>query len=74
MSKPKERKRRRVSRIDRIERKCDRILSELILLRHRQSATDDMDTVIDRMHHAARRMLWQCENEYEACKRSSYNS
>lgn len=57
-----------LSRIGRIERKCDRILSELLVIRHRISSSgSDMDSAIERMHRAARMMRRQCEREYDAC-------
>ena len=75
MSKPKEMKRRRVSRLGRIESKCDRILSELIMLRQRLSSkSDEMDAVIDRMHSAAKRLRRQCESEYATCMRPFHKS
>ncbi len=57
-------KKRLASRLDDIERKCDRILSELLIIR-RQSRHrhDDVDSAIERMHRVARRMRAQCERE-----------
>lgn len=49
-------------RLSRIERKCDRILHELSI-RQRDSDGDELTCVIDRLHHAARRMKEQCERE-----------
>lgn len=71
MAKRKERK-RRPSRLDRIERKCDRILSELIILRH-QLRHSDIDNVIDSMHRSARRMRLQAERECELTKGASHS-
>lgn len=68
MAKRKEKK-RRPSRLDRIERKCDRILSELLILRHQVSRHSDIDSVIDKMHRSARKMRMQAERECELTKR-----
>lgn len=43
-------------RIARIERKCDRILSELLILRQQLRMQDRLDRVFDRMHDEARIM------------------
>ncbi|ROT10443.1 hypothetical protein ED388_04800 [Muribaculaceae bacterium Isolate-007 (NCI)] len=48
---------RRQTRLDRIERKCDRIISELAVIRQQLTyRTDDIDGAIERMHRNARRM------------------
>lgn len=60
---------RRSTRIERIERKCDRILSELLILRRQISGRPDMDAAIDRLHRAARRMRKQCEEERDSISR-----
>lgn len=54
---------RRPSRLERIERKCDRILSELLIVRHQLTSRPDLDIAIDRLHRAARKMKIQCERE-----------
>lgn len=55
---------RKPSRLDRIERKCDRILSELLILRQRTiHRSDGLDVVIERMHRAARRLKAQSSRE-----------
>lgn len=60
----------RASRLDRIERKCDRILSELAYLRrHQYSRHDDIDTAIDRMHRNARRMREQSIRDAQILRR-----
>lgn len=59
---------RRPSKIARIERKCDRILSELLVIRHQLSRRNDVDASIERMHAAARRMREQCEIERDNAK------
>ena len=57
------------SRPDRIERKCDRILSELLIIRHMLSKRpSDVDAAIERMHRAARKMRAQCEKEREIAR------
>lgn len=65
--------RHRSHRIERIERKCDRILSELLILRRHLIHRPDMDAVIDRLHHAARVMRAQCERERDIA-RKMFNS
>lgn len=57
------------SRLNRIERKCDRILSELLALRHRLSHQPDIDSVIDHLHRSARDMRKHCEKERDAIRR-----
>lgn len=58
--------RRRPSRLDRIEQKCDRILSELLIIRSQLGRRrDDIDTTIDRLHSAARNMRECCSKERE---------
>lgn len=64
MTRPKDKKRRITSRIERIERKCDRILSELLIIRQAICRPRELDRAIDRMHKAAKRMRRQCEQEY----------
>lgn len=66
----RKKERRRPSRLDRIERKVDRVLAEVLTLKHRAVASDRaVDNVLDRMHGLARRMRMQCEKEYEhACR------
>ena len=59
-------KSRKPSRLDRIERKCDRILSELLILRQQIAhRPDDLDEAIERMHRAARRLKAQSQRECE---------
>ena len=59
---------RKPSRLDRIERKCDRILVELLAIRQ-SLARPDMDAAIDKLHYAARRMREQCIEERERALR-----
>ena len=61
-------KRRFESRLKRIEKKCDRILSELLIIRHRLSSQQDIDSLIDLLHRNARSLRSQCEREREAIK------
>lgn len=68
MAKHKERK-RRPSRLGRIERKCDRILSELLILRQRLSRKPDIDAAIEKMHRTARDMRTQAERELTLTRR-----
>lgn len=65
--------RHRSHKIERIERKCDRILSELLILRRHLIHRPDMDAAIDRLHHAARVMRAQCERERDIA-RKMFNS
>lgn len=70
MTKRKYNHKRRPSRLDRIEGKCDRILSELIIIRQRLSQRpDDMDVAIERLHRAARKLRVQCEKERDNARR-----
>lgn len=55
---------RKQKRLDRIERKCDRILSELAVIRHQLSYRDsDIDGAIERMHRNARRMRIEAQKD-----------
>lgn len=50
------------SRIERVEAKCDRILSELSVIRRSLNAgTNSVDDAIERMHRNARRMRAETE-------------
>lgn len=64
---------RRPTRLERIERKCDRILSELLIVRHQLTSSPDLDLAIDRLHRAARKMKMQCERERMAVE-TMFNS
>ncbi len=64
MAKRKYYEKRRPTRLERVESKCDRILSELLILRHSLvNRPSDIDVAIERMHNAAKRMRVQCERE-----------
>lgn len=54
---------RRSRQIERIERKCDIILSELIILRQRTDPRPNLDLVIERLHQEGERMRALCELE-----------
>lgn len=54
-------------KLDRIERKCDKILSELLIIRHSQSK--DVDVLIERMRSQASEMRRQCKEENLVLKR-----
>lgn len=69
MSKHQTNKKHRPSILGRIERKCDRILSELLILRQQSACRRDTDALIERLHRAARRMRHQCERERDAARR-----
>lgn len=73
MTKRNQNYKRRPSRLDRIERKCDRILSELLIIRQQLNRRPDMDTAIDRLHRTARRLRHQCERERDYT-REMFNS
>lgn len=47
------------SRIARVERKCDRILAELLIIRQTLSHRHDMDAAIDQLHKVTRQMRAQ---------------
>jgi len=52
------------SRLDRIERKCDVILSELAIIRKSlKTRSPSVDDAIDRMHRTARRMRAEAERD-----------
>ena len=52
------------SKLDRIERKCDRILSEILMMRYNsRNATCDADNAIDKLHRMAHKLRNQCEYE-----------
>lgn len=72
MAKRKDKKRRQ-SRIDFIERKCDRILSELLIIRRQLSHRPDMDAVIDSMHRTARKLRIQAECDRELLNHLSHS-
>lgn len=55
--------RRKTSQLDRIERKCDRILAELLIVRQNTHIQRKIDHTIDNLHYAARKMREQCEEE-----------
>lgn len=61
------------SGLERIETKCDRILSEIICIRHHlMYRTYPIDDVIEKMHLAAKRLRKQCDHEHAAmCMRAN---
>lgn len=56
-------RKKHLSKLDRIERKCDRILSELLISRRQSRQSADVDILIDQLHGAARKLRMQCELE-----------
>ena len=62
-----------LSRLARIERKCDRILSELLIVRQQACRHSDIDSVIDKMHRSARKMRIQAERERALTSRLSHS-
>lgn len=73
MTKRNQNHKRRPSRLDRIERKCDRILSELLIIRQQLNRRPDMDMAIERLHRTARKLRTQCERERDNA-RQMFNS
>lgn len=63
----------KLSRIKRIERKCDRMLSELLVLRQIISRQYDVDKMIEGLHETARNLRIQSERERERI-RNMFNS
>lgn len=57
------RRKRGISRLAIIERKCDYIIEQISILRTEVKKREDFDYVISRMHNAARAMLRSCETE-----------
>ena len=58
-----------MSKLDRIERKCDRILSELLISRCQSHKSADVDILIDQLHGAARKLRMQCELERDNARK-----
>ncbi len=73
MTKHNQSKKRCRSALDRIERKCDRILAELLILRRHMAHKPGVDAVIERLHRTARRMRAQAEKERQFV-RNMFNS
>lgn len=65
---------RKSTQLDRVERKCDLLLSELLLLRHILYSRRDEDTLIDRMHSLAKRMRMHSEEERAHAREMLSNS
>lgn len=63
--------RRLLSRLARIENKCDIIATELVRLRQNHIKQAEFDSVLDRLHLAARRMKRQCNVERNIIRRMS---
>ena len=63
--------RNKLTKLDRVEKKCNRILSELALLRQSLTAnSQSLDDAIERMHRNARRMRSMAEREAEILRNS----
>ncbi|MBD5199395.1 MAG: hypothetical protein HDS83_03270 [Bacteroidales bacterium] len=65
-------KRRKIpyaKRLERLERKCNRILSELLIIRERLSPRPDMDDAIDRLHRTASEMRARFESERDIARK-----
>lgn len=64
--------RKTLGRLCRIENKCDRILSELIIIRHEiKSLPNNIGSLVDRLHKSAVEMRRQCEQERKAYRHYS---
>ncbi len=70
MSNRRNNKNRKPSRLDRVERKCDIILSELAIIRKSlKNRSRSIDDAIERMHHNARRMRAEAEKDAQILRR-----
>ena len=59
--------RKTLGRLCRIENKCDRILSELIIIRHEiRALPGDIGSLIERLNKSATEMHRQCMKERKA--------
>lgn len=64
MNNRKNKKNRKPSRLERVERKCEIILSELAIIRKNlTNPSRSVDDAIERMHRNARRMRAEAEQE-----------
>lgn len=63
MTKHRSPKQRGSSRFERIEAKCDRIISELLVLRQYFNRRLPIDADIERIHNTALKLREQCERE-----------
>lgn len=58
------------SRLERVERKCDLILSELAIIRKSlKNSSRSIDDAIDRMHYNARRMRAEAEKDAQLLRK-----
>ncbi len=63
-------KKHKQSRLERVERKCDIILSELAIIRKSlKNRSRSIDDAIDRMHYNARRMRAEAEKDAHILRR-----
>lgn len=63
-------KNRKPSRLERVERKCDIILSELAIIRKSLTyRSRSLDDAIERMHENARRMRAEAEKDAQILRR-----
>jgi hypothetical protein len=70
MSNRRNTKNRKQSRLARIERKCDVILSELAIIRKSVNTRHrSVDDAIERMHNASRRMRTEAERDARILRR-----
>lgn len=70
MSNRRNNKNRKPSRLDRVERKCDIILSELAIIRRSlKNRSRSIDDAIERMHQNARRMRAEAEKDAQILRR-----
>ncbi len=57
------------ARLVRVERKCDLIITEVVMLRAALTQRPKIDDVVNQLNAAAKRMANQCEQEREAVRR-----
>lgn len=70
MSNRKHYKNHKPSRLERVERKCDIVLSELAIIRKSLSnRSRSIDDAIERMHRNARRMRAEAEKDARILRR-----
>ena len=70
MNNHRKKRNNKLSRLERVERKCDRILAELAMLRKRSAVQSrSVDDAIERMHRNARRMRAETDREAQIIRK-----
>ena len=70
MNNHRKKRNNKLSRLERVERKCDRILAELAMLRKRSAVqSHSIDDAIERMHRNARRMRAETDREAQIIRK-----